>query len=526
MNRPEFYNWKVIKKLLGVFLGLVFLCKFSAGAAFAVLIPALVYTCSTGHDFQVLYVLFLTVLGTILNSYFIPKTVIFNLSNKLVLLMAAAALGVRLFAVRPSRLLSPLLALVPYLIFMTLTAPVGWQPTISYLKLVLFSLSLMAMYGAADKVMRRPGGEAWLRSMFLATSIFFIFGSLVLTRLGGIGYMSGEELVKNPDLVSLFRGMSNHSQALGPIVAVFGVFLFADWMFAIQRPDRLYLALMLCCPILIWITGSRTALASFLAGLMMSVYFTLQQRQVKRRWRQMVGQVAALLTIFGLITVLLVPSVRHKVEHYIVKYDERENKAEVTSETILKSRQHVIDSELTNWRQSPIVGNGFQVSAVMKGSEVSGFRDILSAPVEKGTWTYAVLEEGGVIGMILFCGFILVTLTLLIRRKAYVGASVFFTVIMTNMGEFTIFSMSAMGGIFWFMTFLALVFDQKRMDRAKAVALGAQVAQATQGEPRAGFDPRLQPQSHGNGHGRKEGGKVRKLRKLAPIKGRVRKPGF
>ena len=101
----------------------------------------------------------------------------------------------------------------------------------------------------------------------------------------------------------------------------------------------------------------------------------------------------------------------------------------------------------------------------MAYKERKEFRELLSAPVEKGVWIYAVLEEGGVVGFILFSGFLIVAFFKLKRRKQYITATMLAVVTVSNMGEFAFFSMSYAGGMQWAMVFAAAVMDGQRLKR-------------------------------------------------------------
>ena len=115
------------------------------------------------------------------------------------------------------------------------------------------------------------------------------------------------------------------------------------------------------------------------------------------------------------------------------------------------------------FKKKPLIGNGFQVSGEMAGLKIKGAASILSAPIEKGVWVTAVLEEGGVIGWTLFVGFLAGCIITSIKRQAYIGASCLFLTTLTNLGEFTFFSMSYTGGFTWAMVFVGLALDIRKM---------------------------------------------------------------
>jgi len=91
----------------------------------------------------------------------------------------------------------------------------------------------------------------------------------------------------------------------------------------------------------------------------------------------------------------------------------------------------------------------------------------LTAPIEKGTWVTAILEEGGAIGMGLFIIFIIAVLVTTYRQKCYVAFSCTVVLLLSNLGEFTMFSMTYMGGIMWMVVFCGLAFDLQRLKKGK-----------------------------------------------------------
>ena len=126
-----------------------------------------------------------------------------------------------------------------------------------------------------------------------------------------------------------------------------------------------------------------------------------------------------------------------------------------------------MDSAMANFEESPAIGNGFQVSAQMADMDIRSWKQLLSAPIEKGVWITAVLEEGGIFGLLLFCGFLLIAFPLLLSRQAYLGVCALFVFIISNLGEFTFFSASGNGGLLWAVTFVGLTLDAQRVARLR-----------------------------------------------------------
>lgn len=98
----------------------------------------------------------------------------------------------------------------------------------------------------------------------------------------------------------------------------------------------------------------------------------------------------------------------------------------------------------------------------MEGMDVTSIGQLLSAPVEKGVWVTAALEEGGILGFLLLVLFFVVACIQLWERQAYVGLSVFVVMIIMNLGEFVMFSMTSTGGLVWAMIFCGLALDSQK----------------------------------------------------------------
>lgn len=454
-------------KLLAVLLLLLVACKFTMGIAFSILIPIAIYCVVMFNNIGLMFLVMLSTFGMGFNGFFLPKTMWFVVSQKILLIGVGMVLCVQVFGRRQSKVLTPLWGLVPYLIYMALVSQWGWAPTVSNLKLCLYSVVFFALLGSAVRSMNEKTDLRRLRSVVWVIILFIVVGSILVWPFPGISYMSGDELLRNPDASSLYKGTTNHSQSLGVMSAVLGTYMFADWLFLIQRKSKLYLTLLICVVILLYVSASRTAMASFIFGVGFATFCATRKGMLGVGWRKRVTSSLIGLVVVGAIIVMCVPQLRDKATRFVVKQQRQD--VVLDKQSVLSSRQGKLDESLYNWHQSPIVGNGFQVTEEMKYIKVNGIKDMLSAPVEKSTWVYAILEEGGVVGMIIFCCFVMIALWLLVHRGAYMTATMFATMLMINMGEFSMFSMSGDGGFLWNLIFLATVFDFKRIQFEKRI---------------------------------------------------------
>lgn len=465
------------KVLMHGLIGMAVLClamKVTGGAGFLLIFPLILMGFSKNKTNLLFWCILATTVLTMTNSNIAPKGSIFSIANRLIYLLVGGVMVLQVVGQRASKQLTPLLALLPYLGYMAIVSFLGWQPIISYLKLTLFTIVFFAFYSVCNATISRVQfGAAQLRSIFLCFAIFLIVGSVCLIPFPTIATLSADFYLMQGLPIpegSLFMGITLQSQALGPIVAIVSVMLLADLLFSVRKWDKLYLFLLLLSPILIYKTGSRTAMGTYAAGLFFVTMVFMQARGVGSKWKGKALSALFLIGMLGGIALMATPGMRQSAAQFIFKTRGAEIAREAqTMENLISTRQGLIDHAMANFHESPWIGNGFQVSEMQKNLQVDSWKQLLSAPIEKGVWVVAVLEEGGVFGMILFCLFLIIAFYNMLMRRAFIGAAVLFVFIVSNLGEFTFFSMSALGGLFWAMVFLGVAMDVARLKQESIV---------------------------------------------------------
>lgn len=457
----------LIKGCLGIALTCVCM-KVAGGIGALLIVPILLGALSRNRQEWIFYSLLMITCLTVTNNNIAPKDFVFSMVARLVYLFLAVVMTLQLTAQRRSRILTSFLWILLYIVYMSGVAWTGWNPIISYLKLILFTLVFLAFYSVTNHVSTHSQVRSTtLRSVMLSFMVFFIFGSIALLPFPAIAMLRVDYFVLNGLPIpegSLFMGMTDHSQSLGTMMAMMGVILIADLLFAIRRWDKLYLALIGCSLFLIVKSGSRTAMGTLVIGCAFTVLLFMRAHGVGARWRgRALSALMMLVVVFGLL-IAVTPRMREQMVSFIYKArGEKVEETEQTYENLLKTRQGLIDSAMDNFRESPWIGNGFQVSLRYKDWEPSSWKQLLSAPVEKGVWIPAVLEEGGVFGMSLFLLFLVVVCICCLRHRAYMALTMFISMLACNLGEFTIFSMSSSGGFFWSMVFTGVALDAQRL---------------------------------------------------------------
>lgn len=462
-NYDRAFLWKLLV-WIGVCAGLM---KASGGAA-ALLFPILaLFMLGNRKPTHLLFLLLMMICAQIGNTFFFPKSMLFVLSVRGTLLFLALALASQVFGRQQSRLLSPLGGIVAYLAWEVVSSFQGFAPIISYLKLILFSLIYWAYYAVTNIVIRDNRSDTTkIRSIVLAVACLFLLGSILVMPFPGISLMTYEEARFQILLKSLFKGMTMHSQSLGPIAAMFSALILADLLFSVRKLNWLYVALLISAPILVFKTSSRTALATYLGSSAMILFLFSRFRGAGTRWKGKVYNLVFLTVVLGSCLVLAIPHYRQTMFRFVMKQQETENvihSQDVGLEGIVASRMGAVDRSLYYFKRKPFLGNGFQVSEGMDRQGGKGLLSYLSAPIEKGVWVTAVLEEGGIVGLFLFAGFLIYAFSTLVKRGAYITASCLFTAALSNMGEFTFFSMTYTGGLVWALVFAAVVLDHQRL---------------------------------------------------------------
>ncbi len=468
------FDKKTFWKSLFAILAVVALQMASKGEAYMGLTLFAFFAVFTRRATQMIFWLLVSMLLIVGNGYFMPK------GQTLIVAQRVLFFGLSLFTLlqvmrqRQNPMLSPFRGMVFYILYMAFVSCLGWNPAISYLKLFLFSFIYLAYYCVTNMMVTSVRFDVrQLRSVVLAVSAFLVFGSLAVIPFPSIGQLTGEDyeiaLMSGVELKSLFKGMTSHSQMLGPVMAFIFTFLFVDLLVNVRKANLLYLVMLLASPGLVYSTSSRTGMATVIMGVLVPCFCLMKMKGVGARWRGKAKSVLFGLFALMAVAVVAVPSLRESVARFAVKYQKSETgKGTFSVDKMMSSRQGLIDRQMENFRRSPVIGNGFQVSEALRSHKMRTWRDFLGASVEKGVWVTAVLEEGGVCGFAILVLFYAYLGLSLLKRGAYTCLSLFCAFLTSNMAEFTMFSMSGCGGFLWIFVFVGIVFDvaRQRQDAA------------------------------------------------------------
>lgn len=468
------YDKKFFLKTCAILIGMLVFMKVSGGYGYLVILPFAFASFIMRKYEMTLFWLVITIAMLMGNHYLMPKNNIMLLGQRIMIMIFGILMVAQLASKVKSPCLKPYSLIYIYMVYMLIPSFSGWSALISVLKIILFLLVYTAYLGVTNEVAKSSKSSIQkLRSMMLAVAAFYIIGSVMLIPFPAIGQLTGLEYMdavkRTGQAVSLFKGMTLHSQALGPIITTFAVFLLADWTLSVRKFSKLHAFLLALCPLLIIKSSSRTAMGGLILGVLCVAFCVAKERGIGARWRAKVKGAITLGIAVIAIAIVAIPSTRDAVVRFALKYNTEATASDLDMEKVISTRQGSVEYQMYNFRKSPVVGNGFQVSADMAGLKRQRFANLLSAPVEKGVWVTAVLEEGGVIGLCIFLMFVIPASLTLLMKRAYMTFSMLFTMLVLNMGEMTMFSLTSTGGLCWLFTLIAGAFDalRQRDDRMR-----------------------------------------------------------
>ena len=457
-------EYKEVWKALAWFIAAIVACRFVGGLVIVAIVLVAIHAVSNNKPgLTVLCYMFIPMLLmanlTLRGSgsfFFGPLCRICPLVLTLIVVMQSAR--------RRSNDKLPIGGLFLYCAIAVVSSIDGWCPPISYLKIVNYVNFILGIYLCSKSISDDPKALSVVRNGLLAFAIFVIFGSIAVIPFPSIGYSmfisntsmwmqidDAAEFIKQHEGMKLYSGVTYHSQMLAPLTVACVGWVLLDMFFVERRSSILHLALFASSPILLFMTHSRIGLLGFV--VMMSLIYLIAipkanvERGIKKKFRG-VFQTMVVLCLIGAV----VAEIRdNSMTKWIRKTDDLEQdiqNRDVMS-AITQSRQGAIASNMYDFQQNPLMGMGFQTSEFHRYAYQAGRISIFSAPIEKGLLPLMILGETGIVGGLVFIGFLLAFYSTC-KRKGYVCTTVLMTVFLVlNMAEASFFSNGGMGGAQW-----------------------------------------------------------------------------
>lgn len=378
-----------------------------------------------------------------------------------------------------------------YLLLAVVSSAQGYYPQISYLKLANFTAFLVGIWLGTRNLQNSPKDLFVLRVFIMGVCLFLILGSAALLPFPGYAYLnlrsavvSGgiaqaeaeyAEMMASGSGISLFAGVTNQSQCLGPMLAAAVIWILCDMLFILKRIEKYRAIIALSGLVLMFMTHSRTSLVAFMAGCFVMVFFVLKRiRMSPHARRRVVSGVYFSIILF--VCWVIQAEIRHgEMTKWLMKYQSDSSQSLVEGMTY--SRQGLIEQNWNDFHYNEFLGCGFQVAWTHPLIYAGKGGLILSAPIEKGVLPLMVLGEGGVVGAFAFAIFLIAFYSGCIRSRHYVSMLLFTVLLASNMGEADFFSPGGIGGAKWvlcvvggFVIDTMLLYQQKIQRRIPIVA--------------------------------------------------------
>ena len=368
-------------------------------------------------------------------------------------------------ASRQGRHRLPFIGIVPFLMAAAISSVDGWVPSVSYLKLVNFIVFLFGIWYGTQNLQQRPKDVLLLRSFFLAMACMLVFGSVISIAVPSVGYATGLSLAlrqggaalanevfkqqQADSMVTLFCGVTNHSQALSPLLALTVGWTLCDMLLLERRFRWLHLAIIVFALPLAYMTRSRVGLVSLISAFAVGGFYAAHKVNLPARVKAHLNN-GILLGIAILVLGAVVIQVKGgHMSQWIRKTSDVSGDRRSLGEALASSRFGLMEYSMYEFRRNPLLGSGFQVAEYTQDLVRENKSFILSAPVEKGVLPVMVLGETGILGEICFLIFLASFYGACARRKYIVTSALFTVFFVTNLAEATMFSPGGIGGILW-----------------------------------------------------------------------------
>ncbi len=368
-------------------------------------------------------------------------------------------------ASRQGRHKLPLIGIVPFVLAAIVSSVDGWAPSVSLIKLTNFCVFLFGIWFGTQNLQERPKDVLVLRSFFLALAFVLVFGSIPMMAIPSIGYSTtlqwwlendrfavADEVYQQIQAaggMSLFGGITNHAQTFAPLLALTVGWVLCDMLLLERRFRWLHLSIIVFALPLVYMTRSRVGLISVVAAMYMSAFYAARKVQLPPGLRERLSRgimvSGALLVVVAVVAQLTTGT----MSRWMRKTNEEEEDQRSLGEAMTSSRLGLMEQSLYEFKRKPLIGSGFQVAEYTQDLVARSKGFIFSAPIEKGVAPVMVLGETGILGETCFLIFIFSFCGACVRRKYIVTLSLFTVMLVTNMGEATLFSPGGTGGILW-----------------------------------------------------------------------------
>ena len=354
----------------------------------------------------------------------------------------------------------PILWLFAYCGVACISSLDGWAPMISYLKLAQYVFFLIGILFITRILQQSDRGLYQMRCAFMALAIIILVGSVIVRFIPSIGYsmqigtaadwgitLTGEDIAK-AEFMTMFNGMTAHSQMLAPTVSIVSAWVLCDMLLVEKRLSYLHLGVLSVAPILLYLSRSRGGFLELLAVIGCAVVVCVPRARLTAVVRSKLTMLMAglVLIMFGIAAVMQFRN--EAISRWLRKTDDVHGDNRTLTEAFTGSRAAMIEYNLRDFRLNPLFGKGFQVVRGMERYYRGRKGMLFSAPVEKGVTPYVVLGETGLAGATFFTIFLFSFYATCLKRRYLALLTMFTCMMVANLADSTFFSPGG-GGFMW-----------------------------------------------------------------------------
>ncbi len=415
-----------------------------------------------GRNGQVFATMLLVIFCVMLNPYVFPRDANFGRIAKVAVVLIPCLMIIGGRGGQGNEKL-PLGAIGFFLVVAFLASMHGWVPLISYLKIVNFGVFLLGLYLVSKGLDRKPGDLFFARAFFIALAVLLVYGSLVSLAFPGVAYYTSlsnavnaegmayaEDLYYNQsaDGMTLFSGITIHSQFLGPALVCVAGLLLADMLLVEKKMSKLHLAILLPMPVMLYMTRARVGVLAFAVLGAVVLFYMMPRSLLDEKTRRHLKNMIACCAVLIVVACIYSEHQNQAISRLIRKNNDITDSRSL-SEATTSSRMGLIAESMKDFNLNPMLGKGFQVSEQLLTKRLTHWQDFFSASIEKGLLPTMLLGEVGLLGTAVFVYFLWKFFTECKKRKYIATSSLMIVFLATNIGEATFFSPSGGGGFLW-----------------------------------------------------------------------------
>ncbi len=304
---------------------------------------------------------------------------------------------------------------------------------VSLLKLSYWLVTFITFFGAWKGLSPKLYNKLYNDIYYLLVLVLLISTIFINSPVGYLINGSG------------FQGVLSHPQTFGVYAAILGSFSVARLLSRMGNYN-FDLFVFILSLFLILLSESRTALLSISTGYVMT--FIIVQFFVPRHISQSVS-VRKFRKVFLVVVATSIISILSNIEYYDYFFSKSgATQTENIVDAYVESRGVLFIPMLKNINENSF-GIGFGIASsesMIRITRDPVFNLPISAPIEKGNLYLAVLEELGLIGLLLFFAWLIFSYFRVVKKNLF-GLPVFFTILMLNFGESVLFSPGGVGAL-------------------------------------------------------------------------------